>query len=287
MTRFDPDGIRILSFAPLTYPKGRLLEEADTTATAVVARTGIAQVVDREIGAPRTGTLSQLAIGSSVAAPIHVGAKLWGSIAVGTGRSFVDPHATMEILQGFGDVVSLAISNNEAWDELDHQAHRDPLTSLPNRRVFEETLEHDCHRAARTNVPIAVALIDLDHFKKVNDTFGHQAGDDVLVEVASRLRESCRRGELVARLGGEEFAVVLFDCPPVKLEAACERFRRCIAEDMFTPGIDVTASVGAATRIEPTDPSELVRLADVALYAAKNAGRNRVILDAPPCEGAE
>lgn len=277
--RFDANEIRILSLQPPQSNVGEILTATDDTAAARVARFGTAQLMTNQASENGTGILSDLKLKSSAAAPIWVGSNLWGSIGVGLRREFDDEDATIETLQDFADLVSLAISNNKAWDELDHQARQDSLTSLPNRRVFEEQLENDCKRALREGVPVAVVIIDLDHFKSINDTHGHQVGDTVLIEAASRLRANCRSDELISRLGGEEFAAVLFNSQPTELEAVCERLRRSISDTPFAQGIQLTASVGAASRTGVTEPTTLIRLADNALYMAKNAGRNRVSWD--------
>jgi diguanylate cyclase (GGDEF)-like protein/PAS domain S-box-containing protein len=282
VVRIDADGLRILSLSPDVGRNGELLLPNDVTASALVARSGTAQLIENELEENRSGILSELTIRASAAAPIRVGQQLWGTIGVAVRHSFMDRDAITTLLQAFADLISLAISNNEAWDELDRQAHRDPLTALPNRRVFEEQLERACKRAVRTRVPLAVVFIDLDHFKKVNDVYGHQTGDDTLVEVASRLRANSRGEEPISRLGGEEFAAVLTDCGPAELLVACERLRHSICDRPFPQGIGLTASIGAASRIGCSDPKELIRLADLALYEAKYAGRNRVILDPPP-----
>lgn len=279
VVRFDPDGMRILSLAPDAGLIGGLLRDSEGTAAALVAQSGSAQLIEDADGGIGRATLSGLKLRSSAAAPIWVGQRLWGSIGVGVRSQFEDKVATIKLLQDFADLVSLAISNNEAWAELDRKAHRDSLTSLPNRRVFEEQLSLECRRATASAASIAVVIIDLDFFKMVNDVYGHQVGDAVLVEAATRLQATRRGDELISRIGGEEFAAVLYDCPPSQLEAACERFRRVINDRPFSRGIQLSASVGAASRRGAPDPATLTRLADNALYEAKNAGRNRISLD--------
>jgi diguanylate cyclase (GGDEF)-like protein len=163
-----------------------------------------------------------------------------------------------------------------------HAAITDALTGLRTRRFFEEGLRTEAARAERARTPLAVLLLDVDHFKKVNDTYGHHGGDRVLHEVARRLRELARPGDLVARYGGEEFAVVLPGTTPAQLHAAGERIRRGIAGTPIavnaTTLITITVSIGAATLPQHCDtPEDLVLTADRALYAAKAGGRNQLV----------
>lgn len=158
----------------------------------------------------------------------------------------------------------------------------DLVTGLRTRRYVSEFLSVELLRAARYKTPLAVLLLDLDYFKRVNDTYGHKAGDSVLQRVADRLCGALRGTDLAGRFGGEEFLVVL---PQTDLAGACvlgERIRQSIAEAPFEVGsgsaIAVTVSVGAAALSDSTQTAEqLVEAADRALYAAKDAGRDRVV----------
>jgi diguanylate cyclase (GGDEF)-like protein len=162
---------------------------------------------------------------------------------------------------------------------------RDPLTELPNRRRFDEALREECRRCERVGAPLSVVFIDVDYFKRFNDTFGHGSGDDCLRRVATALRESLSRaGDLVARYGGEEFVALLPETDRDGAGAVARRFRAAVeALDIPNPSsaveAHVTISVGAVTATAdglPTDGQELLKAADRVLYLAKEAGRNRI-----------
>jgi diguanylate cyclase (GGDEF)-like protein len=165
-------------------------------------------------------------------------------------------------------------------EHLREQSVRDPLTGVFNRRYLIETLEQEIHRAQRSGAPLTVAVVDVDHFKSINDLLGHDAGDRVLTKVAQTLASNVRDEDVVCRYGGEEFVVVL---PGTTLEVASERAARWQSElrSMILPdaleGRPITISVGLASApAQDTSGEELVRLADEAMYVAKRRGRDRV-----------
>lgn len=167
----------------------------------------------------------------------------------------------------------------EAREAMRHQATHDDLTSLLNRGATLELLANELSRSRREKSFTAVLMADLDHFKKINDKFGHLVGDDVLREVARRLLVSVRPYDLVGRYGGEEFLIVLNNCDANGAMERAEQLRQAIAASPVTTGgnsISVTMSIGviASQHWNPTSPDEFVRNADAGLYAAKDAGRN-------------
>src|SRR5438445_12149497 len=170
--------------------------------------------------------------------------------------------------------------------ELREQTIRDSLTSLYNRRFLQDYLERELIRAKRERAPLALIMMDLDRFKRINDSAGHPAGDQVLVQVGALLKRHVRGSDIACRYGGEEFAVVL---PKTTLESArrrsaeiCSAIRR---EAELLCG--VTASLGVALcPAHATDAEELIRAADHALYEAKKAGRNQVRIFAGPTGSA-
>lgn len=174
-------------------------------------------------------------------------------------------------------------------DRMRALAERDALTGLPNRRALAEVLPRLIDEARAQARPLAVVFVDLDHFKAVNDRHGHAVGDEVLVEVARRLADRLRGGEMAARHGGEEFVLLLPGADGPRATAAAERLRAALADTPLgtTVGpLSVTASFGVAS-LEPgtarraSGPAELLARADAAMYRAKQAGRNRVEVDAP------
>ena len=166
-------------------------------------------------------------------------------------------------------------------DELKLRASVDGLTRLWNRTAIMELLGAEVERAKR-GIPMCVAMIDVDHFKKVNDTYGHQAGDAALVEVASRVRSALREYDSVGRYGGEEFIVVLSNASLIPAMKLCQRIRKAIeSQPISTPvgPINVTVSIGLVPCVGRTvNMLGLIGAADAALYQAKKNGRNRVEL---------
>nr|WP_246312224.1 GGDEF domain-containing protein [Aquabacterium terrae] len=168
---------------------------------------------------------------------------------------------------------------NAQTEALSHAARTDPLTGLGNRRVLEEVATV---LGAPSGVPFSVALIDVDHFKHINDRFSHGVGDRVLRAIADVLRENCRPTDVATRYGGEEFVVVLPGMARDVAERVCERLRGRIEDFDWASigeGIRATVSIGLSGDVCPADLTAVLARADGCLYAAKNAGRNRVRTD--------
>ena len=167
-----------------------------------------------------------------------------------------------------------------AREALREQATHDALTGLLNRAAVLEALSNELERAGREGHPVSLLIADLDHFKRVNDTYGHMVGDCVLRESARRMRSVTRRYDSLGRYGGEEFLIVLPGCDCAAGRAEAERLRDAIAAQPFSAeneSFELTCSVGVTcTASGPASVDALVRAADLALYDAKNSGRNRV-----------
>jgi diguanylate cyclase (GGDEF)-like protein len=176
------------------------------------------------------------------------------------------------IIERFASQSALALNNAWLLEQVRRLAGSDALTGLPNRRNFEETLERELTRAVRTEQPVNLLMLDIDHFKKINDTLGHQTGDAVLRAVGRRLSETVRVGDVVARYGGEEFAIVMPNAETADAVLLADRVLRAV-EQLDVP---VTASIGIATYLRhAADADALIDAADRALYESKRTGRNR------------
>jgi diguanylate cyclase (GGDEF)-like protein len=163
--------------------------------------------------------------------------------------------------------------------ELQRQTREDSLTGLHNRRYLDDQLFHEFVRAQRYNRNLSVIMADLDHFKQVNDLYGHGIGDEVLKIVSQIFRDNCREVDFIARYGGEEFVLVLPETPSNGAILVCERIRQAVEDydwDKLKPGLKVTLSLGIAYILKVESYKDMLHQADVKLYEAKKAGRNVV-----------
>lgn len=193
-------------------------------------------------------------------------------------------EGTDQLATMLAEQVSLALANLDLREQLRSQAIRDQLTGLYNRRFLEDALTRETGRAARSGEPVAVAILDVDHFKRINDTYGHEAGDAVLRELGQALLKTIRKTDIVGRFGGEEFLMLL---PGASVEVAQARALEVleavrameVAIPNGAPLNHITASIGvAAMPLHVARGDALVAAADTALYQAKGQGRNRVVL---------
>ncbi len=196
-----------------------------------------------------------------------------------------DPQELQTRLSAGHRIIKLQTELLEARESLRYLALHDSLTGLVNRNEVLERLKSETDRSSRDGSSVGVLLVDIDHFKLVNDRYGHADGDQVLVEVASRMRSTLRSYDIVGRYGGEEFLVILPGCDSLKAELQAERLREAIAGKTVSLSqglITVTVSIGVMAKDSGSNdsPSQLIGAADAALYRAKAAGRNRVVLAA-------
>ncbi len=222
--------------------------------------------------------------------PLWRGDHLLGQLNLGSGdpQRFTPERAT-DFLQHQGAITAVCLENAINHERLRFLGLTDPLTGVRNRRYFEQRLQEECHKVQRDKQPLACLFLDLDHFKRINDQYGHHNGDRVLQQAAAAIREQLREGDLLSRYGGEEFVALLPATDSATALEIAERIRFAVEQRpmaMADGGShNVTLSVGVAV-LENTSGGlaeqlarRLVEAADAALYRAKDEGRNRVVAD--------
>ncbi|MDZ4159749.1 MAG: sensor domain-containing diguanylate cyclase, partial [Anaerolineaceae bacterium] len=214
-------------------------------------------------------------------APINIKGRVVGFINLdsATANFFNQTHA--ERLMAFAHQAAIAIENAQLHTQVQQMAVMDFLTGTYNRRGFSELSEREMERARRFKRPLALLFLDIDHFKRVNDQYGHMIGDQALQQISLRLVQNLRSIDLFSRFGGEEFAILLPDTDNAAARLTAERLRLSIeAEPIPTERapLDLTVSIGVASLEDETpDLRTLIEKADQALYQAKQGGRNRVV----------
>ncbi|MBA3534528.1 MAG: diguanylate cyclase [Ardenticatenales bacterium] len=222
------------------------------------------------------------ACGAIMVVPLRHRAQVLGTItAINRPKQPVFGSTDLALLTAVANQAGAAIANVQLFAQVQHLAITDSLTSLYNRRGFFLLGEREIERARRLEAPVAVVMLDIDHFKRINDTFGHAAGDQVLQSVAAQCQGIVRQADLLGRLGGEEFAVLLPTTTLATAAEVAERMRALVAERPVVieeATIPVTISLGVAeARGREADLATLLAQADAALYRAKTEGRNRVL----------
>lgn len=217
--------------------------------------------------------------GSFVAIPARFSGNRVGVLAFGRRRVDAFEPSYVDFLQIVTNHVAMVVRNARLYERMRELATQDDLTALANRRNLLQRMEHEFKRHRRFGTPMAVLMVDVDHFKRVNDQHGHSAGDRVLVEVATALESAVRDVDVVGRYGGEEFAIVLPSTTADSALVVADKVReavqaRCAGPNGMGP---VTISVGVGVASEATDSVHaLIDVADQALYRAKSGGRNRI-----------
>lgn len=286
----DPTTTELIRSAGVTDDLRSLIRRAGV-AEGVAGRAIAARhlVVDEAYGREPNTLEAFLAdkIRSAMAAPVFEGSQVVGALVVGShlpGRGY--GPSEQDTLLAFADHASLALTDHctvrelrTALDTARHDALHDPLTGLPNRALLRDRVDQALRRREPQGGLTALALMDLDGFKGVNDSLGHDAGDRLLVAVAERLRAALRPGETLARLGGDEFAVLVED---VESAVAAERVADRLLVELAAPfsvanhELKINASIGVAISAEPDEtPRDLLRNADLAMYKAKASGKGR------------
>ncbi len=230
---------------------------------------------------PLDGFFGRNRLAATAALPIRRGGAAWGVLAIASAHKGVFTQEMLQLLARVGDLIGRALDECDLKEQLraeraaqSRMARHDPLTSLPNRLALSEHLPQAMARARRQERILAVAMMDLDNFKPINDQFGHAAGDYLLREIAARLRQAVRATDFVARLGGDEFALVLEGLAQTEdAEVAAERIRAAIEAPIMLPeGASVTVGGSLGMTLFPLDDADgevLLRHADVALYGIK------------------
>ena len=218
-----------------------------------------------------------------VCIPLMIESEILGVLNLNDNKKGFFTINDLDFVLNVTEFVSLSISNSLLFAKAETLSVTDGLTSLFNRQYMQNMLNGECGRSMRYASPLSLLMLDVDHFKKVNDAYGHQMGDEVLVEVAALLKRYCRSNDVAARYGGEEFILIL---PETKLSGAvqiAERIRQELAGHVFRQGaveFRVTISCGVAEfeRERLCTATQLIKCADFALYEAKKSGRNRIIV---------
>lgn len=212
--------------------------------------------------------------------PLLMEAQFYGALFI-----HQKPYAECELLAQLSTMVRLKLLQDELKDrmaELDRLASTDPLTGLYNRRMFFRRMDEEVARAGRTASPMCLLYVDIDFFKSINDEYGHDAGDKVLQQVARTMTRIIRRGDVLGRIGGEEFLILLPDTAGEAGQRIAERLRQRVEHATIITGnskLAVTISAGVFHAADPVGLSidDMVKAADEALYEAKETGRNRVV----------
>jgi diguanylate cyclase (GGDEF)-like protein len=257
--------------------------------TAIAARAlhGYQPLLVRDLAADGGASLAALVPGASnvVVVPLKAGREGQGLLLAESGPP---PNRRMsrrslDMVSRFAAHAALALRNADLKAEIARLAASDPLTGLANRRALTSSLAREVARSARTAEPLSLAIMDIDFFKKINDTYGHVAGDDVLRDVAETMAANVRDVDVVARYGGEEFAIVLPNCPSDGAMIVVERVRAAVAALSTVTKVTVSAGIATSSAGSGRDAEGLMAAADEALYASKHAGRDRATL-APPAQ---
>jgi diguanylate cyclase (GGDEF)-like protein len=218
---------------------------------------------------------------SHLTLPLAVEGEIIGCISLNSDQPSAFDAQNLQFFSVIGYQMAATLQHLQRFSSVKNMATYDTLTGLFNRRYFEERLRVEAQRSFSNNIPLSLIMVDIDLFKRVNDTFGHPEGDIILREIASLLKKSVRENDTVARYGGEEFILIL---PKAGIEASsviAERIRRLVESTPFDVGkaqLNVTISLGISSFPAhwASSDGELIKMADQALYEAKRGGRNRV-----------
>ncbi len=285
---FDPAQNALLPVSLAEFDPKDLRVELGQGITGWIAQHGQAQIIDNLLEDPRAAYIrgTEVREESMIGAPLIYEGRVQGVITLSKlGANQFDENS-LRLLQIVAAQTALAFDRARLYEELRVEAVTDELTQVYNRRYLMERFREEKSRAIRNTYTLAVLMIDIDKFKRVNDTFGHDAGDAVLRDLAGLVRKVVRAGDIVARYGGEEFCVLLPEIPLAEAELVAERLRLLIEKHALPKEAGVariTVSVGLAVLSGDDQDVEVFSRADIAMYQVKDRGGNRVCV----CDGDE
>jgi diguanylate cyclase (GGDEF)-like protein len=289
------DELEIFEFTgPLTEPVRNLflLEEGSAFAKIAFTRTSPHDLEDPDSDSQSDydqNFLRKLGFRSGLIVPLVIRDRVLGVMFL---QDCLQPREwsidDVSLIGSLADNLAVAIENAELHQERERQAVTDGLTGIANRRSFNDNLSREFERARRYHESLSLIMVDLDHLKKINDTYGHQAGDEAIKTIGRVLKHSSRSIDLAARYGGEEFCLLLPNTELDMAEQLAERLRRLINEVSIDGVGNITASLGVASYpVHADNPDSLFQKADEALYVAKQAGRNNVKVARLPLESSD
>jgi diguanylate cyclase (GGDEF)-like protein len=208
--------------------------------------------------------------------PIRRGDQLMGALELYFEGDPRPNQSVIDLLHGIAAQTATAIRHAQLYRAQEETSFTDELTRLPNRRYLGQRFLQERQRARRSRQPLGLLMLDIDHFKEVNDQHGHLAGDAVLASLAGIIRSTIRESDLAARYGGEEFAVIVHETPLEGAMRLAGRIRSAVESAVFPNDLKLTVSIGVACTNDPEKFDRLFEVADTALYEAKRAGRNQV-----------
>lgn len=249
---------------------------------ATIARSGEQVLSAKESGSRESHYLGLAPVSSWLAVPLRVRDQVIGILAMERWTGHDLTERDLSLVNTFTGTAGVAAQNARLFGETRRLATTDALTGIFNRAHFFHLAEHEMRRSRRLKAPVSVLMADLDHFKQINDRYGHQAGDLVLAKVGECLKKTVRGMDILGRYGGEEFSALLPQTSPELAREAGERIRRAVEElHIQFNGVEIplSISIGVAGRTSPEELTGLLKAADAALYRAKDDGRNRVVVD--------
>ena len=241
------------------------------------------RVDKRELRAKQRMVSPKATLKSHLTLPLAVEGEILGCLSLNSDEPNAFDAQDLQFLSVIGYQMAASLKHFQRFSSVKNMATYDTLTGLYNRRYFEERLGVEAEKSFYSGVPLSLVMVDIDHFKKVNDTFGHTEGDQILCKISSLLKNSVRRKDTVARYGGEEFILILPEAGLEQSFVIAERIRQLVEKTLFEVGraqVNLTLSMGISNfpshRVKSKE--ELIKMADQALYDAKRGGRNRVCI---------